>query len=166
MAQANLPTGLVLGGPLYAPGVYSTQATITNAMISATAAIDATKQQHQYVLTRCLTNHGSTPSAVRQTLHTVYGATATLVAMKCGVVTALASGTVTIDLYKNGSSVLSSALTLNSSTGTAFAENDVAGFSSASLVAGDNLELVLTVSSPSGGGGLFATVVIREDAAP
>jgi len=168
MAQAVIPGDLLVTGSLIASsGVYSGTTSVTNSMVSATAAIASTKLQHRRAKVDSLANQGATPSAVRRVIARVYGATATLVAFRVGLVNVLASGTTTVDLYKNGVSVLSATVQLNSTPGTGGTAYDsvAAAFSSTALVAGDVLEVVGTVSAPSGGGGWYTNLVYDEDAA-
>ena len=166
-SQTVFPNGAVFNGAVNATGLYSSQATITNAMVSATAGVEATKLQHQHQHCRSLANHGATPAALRQTIATVRGTTGSVVRFEAGLVTALASGSLTVDLYKNGSTILTAPIALNSSGGTGGTAFDkvAATFASTTLAQGDVLEFVLAVSTPSGGGGLFCQLTTREDAA-
>lgn len=165
MADLTIPLNLRVQGQIYATGgLRGGAATLRNADIATDADIDASKQEHQYSLTIPLTNHGATPAALRQTIHAAYGAAGTVVAASVGVVTAVASGSFTIDIYKNGSSILSSTLTINSSNGTAYAVNDCT-INTAAYDVDDIFEVVQTISTPSGGGGAWLLLTLREDAA-
>lgn len=167
MAQTTMPGDLMVEGTLTARIVASRTASITNAMVSATAAIDATKMQHQHQHPVVLQNHGSAPTAVRKTIARVRGLTGTVVRFEAGIVQPLTVGSVTVDLYKNGSTILSAVITLNTTVGTGgVAYNTVVGtLASASLVQDDVLEVVVAVTTPTGGGGLFCQLTTREDAA-
>jgi hypothetical protein len=134
---------------------------------SATTVIPSAYTKKQHVQCVSIANHGSNPAAVRRTICRIAGATATLTSFKASVTQAIASGTVTIDLYKNGSSILTGTLALSSSGGSGGNAGDVitGTFSSTSSVAGDKFEVVVTVSSPSGGGGLDVQLIYQEDPA-
>ena len=138
---------------------------VTDAMVAALAGIAATKLQHVH-RQEYAQGSASNAAAATQVIHVVLGSTATVVTIKAGaVVPAVGAATATINLYKNGSTILSSSITLNSSQS---ARQLVSGtIASAGLVAGDVLEVVITATA--GGGtlaqGLFVTVDIFEDAA-
>lgn len=159
--------GATFAGPVVCPQLYVNSGTIDDNMVAANANIAATKLQHQHQIVRSLANHGATPSAVRQVLARIYGATGTLFSFRAGLVTALTVGSATVDLYKNGSSILTGTVSLTTSGGSGGTNYDtVAGvLSSASVVAGDVLEVVGTVSTPTGGGGWYVFLGWREDAA-
>lgn len=166
-SPTTFPGDVVIPGTAYVGGIVANPgagAYITNTLISASAAIDSTKlvMERQYVET--LANHGTTPAAVRKTIGICRRTTGTIVGVRAGLVTVLASGTITVDVYKNGTTILTGTITLNSSAGTGGTAYDkVAGtLSVTTLAAGDVLEVVGTVSTPSGGGGWFVEVVTRE----
>lgn len=160
MSSANQVNGSQLvTGTIYAGGF--------SFLSGATSIIPATNLQFQRKETVSLALHGATPSAVRREIMRVNGTTATLQSFKVSLITALASGTLTVDLYKNGSSILTGTVGLNSTGGSGGTNYDiVAGtFSSTAAVAGDVFEVVGTVSTPSGGGGWACQLVYKEDAA-
>lgn len=160
---------LAVEGLIYSRGIVPNTASptggITNAMVAANAGISATKVQQQRIKVESLANHGSAPAAIRKTIQRIFGATATIGSFSASVTQAITSGTVTIDLYKNGSSILTAPLTLNSSAGTGGTAGDIVdgALSSTALAEGDKLEVVVTVSSPSGGGGLDYMLRWLED---
>lgn len=135
---------------------------VSNASIASGAGVDHTKLQHQHRL-----NYGQNGTAAAETrvLHVVRGATATLLDIRAGcVVACVGDSTITIDVKKNGTTVLSSTIQVDSGD-AAYAK--VAGtISGASLVAGDVLTVVVTVSAGTGtlGTGLFVTGTLAEDA--
>jgi hypothetical protein len=139
---------------------------IDNSLISPTAAIDATKSQADRQSIRSLANYGATPAAVRQVIGYVTRAGGgTIVGFSVGVVQAIASGTVTVDLYVAGASVLTAPIALSSAGGSGGSAGDVVAgtIATPALVLGSRIEVVVTVSTPSGGGGLFASLVTREN---
>lgn len=123
--------------------------------------IAATKVEQQYVLT-----YGQTATAVteRRVIHTVYGAVSELVEVDAGApVACIGNATVTYDVRKNGTTVLSALATLNS---TVAAYDLAAGTISVSAaVAGDVFEIVETATVGTGTLATrpFVRLVFRED---
>ncbi len=173
MAQAGYIDGdLTVNGTVYgkgfAPGP-SPLALITDALISATAAIATTKMRHRSIITLPFNaNSGATAAAVIVPAHAVYGATGSIVAYGVGsVAIAVGAATVVLDLLKNGSSILTGTITLDSAN-TARVIEAAPGFTSTNLVVGDLLEAKI-VSATAGGGtipvGAFFRLVVDEDPA-
>lgn len=138
---------------------------ITNAAVDAAAAIEATKiiHQHQPVYAQ---GSATTAAAATETLWIAYGA-ATLVAFRAGSVVAnIGAAACTVDLKKNGTTMLSAVITLDNANTARVSE--AATLSVTSIAAGDVLEIVVTATA--GGGtlatGLFCQAVIREASAP
>lgn len=140
---------------------------LTDAFIAASAGIKATKLQQQREPLVSISNYGSAPAAVRRTIRRINGATGTVTKISAGVTQALTAGSVTVDVLKNGTSILSSAITLNTTPGTGGTAGDVVNgvISTPGLVAGDKLEMNVTVSAPTGGGGCDCQVIFTEDPA-
>lgn len=136
---------------------------VGNTQIAALAGIDASKVIH--FISKCL-SQGSTATASAQSgvIHVAKGA-GTIQAFRAGSVVAnIGAAACTVDLKKNGSSILSSTIALNSSI-SAYAT--VAGtISHTTYVAGDVFEWVVTATA--GGGtlalGLFAQLESFEAA--
>jgi hypothetical protein len=79
---------------------------VGNTQFNAADPLAVANQQHQYVKQLAQVN-GSAAAAERRVIHRVYGATGTLLDFKAGLVTAaVGAATVTVDLRKNGASVL------------------------------------------------------------
>jgi hypothetical protein len=99
-----------------------------------------------------------TATTETKVVHGVFGTTGVLSAIKAGSIGVNAgAATVTIDLKKNGTSILSAVITLNNAN---TARVMVAGtFSATTLAVGDVLELVITATA---GGGTLATGVFVE----
>lgn len=138
--------------------------TIDDADIKAAADIAATKLEHQHQ--KGYAQESDTAAAAEdRVVHAVYGTAGTVVAFEVGVVVAcIGDATITVDLHKNGASILTAAVVLDSGD-AAYAL--VAGtIDTAALVDGDVLEVVITVNAGTGtlGKGVFASVIIREDA--
>lgn len=137
---------------------------VTNAHIAAAAGIEASKLQHPVHETY---SQKSTATAVaeRYVAHVVSGTAATVVRIEAGCVTAcIGDAEVTVDLLKNGVSILSAAITLDS--GQSARDTVVGAISSASLVAADVLEIDVTVAAGTGtlGVGAFAKLQVHESA--
>ena len=165
MALSRVEGDLYVAGTLAAQSLIPSSASVSDDSIQAAAGIDATKLEHRHQLTLSLFKHTEDAATIRRALHRVYGATATLV--KFGVLATVAAGSAssaTVQLKKNGVSILSAAITLDS-TVTAFDLKEPAGYTSTALVAGDVLEVEITaVSGSTLPKGVTAFLVISEDA--
>lgn len=164
-----------VGGDLYVSGALSCGSltppanSVTDAAVATGASgskVSATKLQHQHLKLYAQAS-GTTASTESRVIHYVYGAVGTLVSLKAGnVVAPIGAATVTVNLKKNGSSILTggTAITLDNTT-TAYTGIVSGTFSSAALAAGDVLEFVFTATA--GGGtlptGVWAEVILRED---
>ena len=124
---------------------------LVDADVAAGAAISATKLMHQHSPNYSQPN--TTATSETRILHTVYGATGTITAFKAGsIVLNIGAATVTVDLRKNGTTVLTGVITLDTAN-TAYTP-EAATILSASVVAGDVLSVVITATA---GGGTLAT---------
>jgi hypothetical protein len=138
---------------------------IVDSMISGSANIAATKVQKQFQ--ENYTNADSATTAVSETrvIHAVRGATGTLVEFAAGAVVPLVGAdTCTLDLLKNGTTMLAAPISLlNTDTARLI---KFAGLASNTLVAGDVLEVRVSPTHTSGTlpKGVFARVTVREDA--
>lgn len=149
-------------GPLTCQSFTPPAGCITDAAVQAAANVAASKLEHQHQ--QLLASSGlAAVAALREAIHRVRGSTGTLVAfaawLRQGCV---GDSTVTVDLWKNGASVLTAPLVLNSTHAAFVAVNGT--FSVASLAAGDVLEVNVTVNAGTGtlGQGLGAQVTLRE----
>jgi hypothetical protein len=132
-----------------------------NSNVKTTDPITANKlyHQHQKALGQ---KHTDTAAAERRVIHVAVDA-GTLISFEAmATVANIGDSTVTVNLYKNGSSILSSVPSLTSSN-AAFAR--VAGtFSNAAYVAGDVFEVVITISAGTGtlAKGVNGVLISRE----
>lgn len=144
-----------------------------DAISSATSdMIAADKVIHQFPLNAELAESSTAVANITKLIHTVNGATATIVGIEATVVTVAtgADRTISVDLKKSTAggafaTVLSATCDF---TDASTALTPVAGtVSSASLVQSDLLELVVTVAGAAGNQakGLLVTVFLREDPA-
>ncbi len=153
-----------VNGTLSAKTVSLPAGCVGNAAIAAGAGIDASKQEHQHEKTYAQAS-GSVSATERKVIHVVYGATATILAFRAGSKTACAgAATITVDLLKNGVSILTAVITLDNANTAYIVES--AAVLTPGLVAGDVLEVNITATAGGGtiGNGVFAQVVLEEDA--
>lgn len=137
--------------------------TIVDAQVAPSAGIQASKVIQQ--------KHGrevqsGNATAVTKPIHVAYGA-GTVVAVRVGsVVAATGDSTATIDVKKNGTTILSGAVVLDNAN-TAYI-SEAGTISVPSYDAGDVFTAVVTVSAGSGTlpTGLFVDVAFNEEGAP
>lgn len=132
--------------------------------ISSSTKIDADKAQHLY---RAWTNFdlaiGATPVAREEIVHVCEVAgTIRQFAALCNETGTSAS--VTFDLKKNGTTVLSSVVTITNATADKAVVDGT--LSSTTVAVGDILSIALAVSSSTGMQGPFAWCTIEENGAP
>ena len=129
--------------------------------IEPNAGIEASKVEHRHMPVLGQKN-GAANVAMRQVIHILYGTTGTLLEVRARNITIAGTGTTSIQIKKNGSNILSSALTLAVGDGTTL--KTTSSFTSAALVAGDLLEVDITVSDTDAGQGVSVGLVLDEDA--
>ncbi len=136
---------------------------IGNAQVKSSDPIAADKLQHQH--RAVYAQESATPAADEaRVIHVVKGAAGTLKTFKAGSVVAnIGAATVTVDLKKNGVSVLTAPISLDSGDAAyALVEGTI---SSAAVAAGDVLEVV--IDGTAGGGtlakGVFCSLDLWED---
>ena len=137
--------------------------TITDTHISAGAGVDASKLEHRFekTISQKLAVDAASEAHVA---HAVYGTTGTLLAFRAGAVTPAGSATsVAVDLKKNGTTVLSSTITLNNTQSAYQLVNGT--ISSASLATGDVLTVHFTLTGTNEPQGVFCQIIWNEDAA-
>lgn len=138
-------------------------ASIVNADISAAAAIETTKLRHRHVRSWAQPNTAAT--AETRTLHVVM-LPGLINAVKVGsIAAAIGDSTVTVDVKKNNVSVLSSTVTLNSSNTARIAVSGTVNSAVDDVVAGDWIEVVITIAAGTGTlpTGVFVQVEIDEN---
>jgi hypothetical protein len=134
-----------------------------NAQIGTTNPIEAEKLKHQYVQ-RLSQAHGTASTDERRVVH-VARASGSVVGVEAGpVVVAVGDSTVTVDVKKNGTTILSGVITIDS--GDAAFDKVAGAISVASYVTGDVFEVIIdaTVGTGTLPQGVFASVVFREGA--
>jgi hypothetical protein len=139
---------------------------ITNTAVAAAAGIAASKLQHQHQPVVSSADQNTTIASSRQVIHCCRGATATITSFNaCLTVLANAgAATVTVDLLKNGTTILTAPISISSAD--AIRSLEAGTLSSSSLVAGDILEVDVVATAGGGtlGKGLLAVLNVREDA--
>ena len=148
-------------GTLTAKALNIPSGTVDNSDVQGGAGIEASKLEHQFQK-EFAQESSATPTTETKVVHVVRGATADFVSFACGMVDTGTSGSVTVDVKKNGTSILSSPVTVD------FNDADRAiltgTITTTTAVVGDVIEITITDSS-SDGSGAFGQIVIREDAA-
>ena len=132
--------------------------------VEASAGIEASKLEHQHRATYAQESATTAAAANDRVIHVVKGTTGTLKTFSAGCVVAnIGNSTIDVDLHKNGVSVLTAAISIDSGD-AAYAI--VAGIiDTAAVVADDVLEVVVTVTAGTGtlGKGVFASLDLWED---
>jgi len=166
MATAEVITGdVVIRGNLQPSTISQPANSIADVNVGTPAAgaagVASSKLNHRYH------KHWPQPNTTATTetrpLFITYGTSGTLVAFKAGSIAPCAgAATITIDLYKNGASVLSAPITLNSSNVARVAT--LGTITAATTAAGDWFDAVITATAGGGtlGTGLFVELVIDE----
>jgi hypothetical protein len=160
-AQSILEGDVHVTGVLTAADMRPSTGSITNAMVDAAAAIDATKVQQQYLASYRV----ATPVTVTEYTHIARGA-GTIVGVRAVIDTAPAAGnSYTIDVQKNGVTILSSTISVTDATTP---DSILTGtLSVTSYVANDLFRVVVTTTGGgSKGTGLLVQTILRESANP
>lgn len=162
MSLLRVPSDLHVEGQITAEAMIVPANAVTDASVSSTAAIQATKLFHQQL--KSYSQPNTTATTETKVIHVARagGSVAEFYAGSIGVCAGAA--TITIDLKKNGTSILSAVITLNSSNTARVAVG--ASVSTPNYVAGDVFEIVATATAGGGtlGTGLFAQMTAQEAA--
>ena len=164
MGNARIDGNLVVSGRVTSQFLDIPDQAVTDARVSSSAGIQASKLQQQHPL-RFSDESAATAADKAHALGVVRGNVGSVVDFEAGVVVAnIGDSTIAVDLLKNGASILSAAISLSSAQ-AAYA-TVVGTIDTPSLVDGDVLEVSIdaTVGSGTLGKGLFAQATIREDA--
>lgn len=162
MPLQTIPNNVHVAGTLSAENMALPDETVGDDQVEAGANISADKLQHKHFTHYA--QDSTTDAAVERKVLYVAKVAATLVRFAAGSVSpAAAAGNAVVDLLKNGVSVLSAAITLDSGN-AAYALEDAAGFSSTALAAGDVLEFKLTSAAATTPKGVFCQLIVNENA--
>jgi hypothetical protein len=163
MASSTVDGDLFVGGTLRARAAQLPSSCVGDAQVSGASPVTAAKLRHRHAVSEAQA-HGSA-SAARRTVVRVAHGDGEVVAVRAGVsVACVGDSTITVDVKKNGTTILSGTIGLDSGD-AAFAK--VAGtISDDEYVAGDVFETVVTVAAGTGtlGQGVFVDVVFDEEA--
>lgn len=162
MAITTIPTDLNVQGNITARSFSIPAGAIGDTQVSSSANIAASKLGHIHRVFR-----GQAGAAASETsaVHYVVGATGTVSSIVAGAITpAVGADTCTVDVKKNGTSILSSAISLTNSQ-AAYAVVSGA-ISTAGLVVGDVISVVITPSHSTGtlASGVFVAIDVWEAA--
>jgi hypothetical protein len=160
-ATTKLDGDVYVTGHLQARTLKIPAGTVTDAAVGEDAAIAATKIQKPRLLTY---SRDGTAASATVPLYECRGATATVVDVRVGSVgVAVGAATVTVDIKKNGTTILSGVVTLDNGNVARVSEPGTVALDD--LVTGDWLDVVVTATA--GGGtlptGLLVQVEIFED---
>lgn len=138
--------------------------TVGDAGVTAASPLNTTKTRRRFNKGYAQNVGAAAASVTGVVVHVVYGAVGTVIAVRAGVVVAaVGAATVTIDIKKNGTTILTAVITLDVANTIYIVE--AGSVSVSGLVAGDVLTAVLVATA--GGGtlpqGVFVDVVIDED---
>jgi len=140
---------------------------IGDAQVDGTRPITAPKLEHQFVKTYWQGRGAAVAAKTGEPVHLAYGAgTVVDVSAEVSVPGVTWTGNATVDLKKNGTSVLTAPITID---GTAAAFTPVVGGIAAAAYAADAVfEVVVTFAAGTGTPpqGLAVRLVLREAAAP
>lgn len=138
--------------------------TITNAKVNSGADVAHTKLEHQHRIPYAQPNTAAT--AETRVVYRCYGASGVVLSVHVGsIAKAVGDAVATVDVKKNGTTILSAPVTLNSSNTNRVAV--AATLSVTTLAAGDVLEVVTTATIGTGTlpTGVFASINVSEKAA-
>jgi hypothetical protein len=161
---SRLEGNYYIAGNLSAQSMTIPDLVIGNSQIAAGAAIDPLKLRHQHRHTYAQPNTAATSET--KVLHVVYGVTGSVVRFEAGsIVKAVGNSTVTVDLKKNGTTVLSAPITLDNTSANRGVQS--ATISVPALADNDVLEVttVATIGTGTLPTGVYASLTVHEDAA-
>lgn len=136
---------------------------VTASRVAAGAQIEPTKLQQRQRVPWKQGNSDDDAVSKTQVIYILTGATGTVREFKAGCVTPCTTGaSITVDLRKNGTTILSASITLNQSQTARQVVS--AAIQTMAVAVGDVLEVVVTATPGTGtiGKGLFGTMLIDE----
>jgi hypothetical protein len=158
----TIPGDLRVRGNVNANGYNFPANSIGDSQFNSANPLGATKQVHQHN-ERYSQVHGSAATTARVPIHTAFDAGAVIdIRAKCSVIP-IGDSTVTVDLYKNGSSILTGVITLDNTVAANVSETT--GITApGTYVEDDEFHVVVTATVGTGTlpQGLSVLVVFRE----
>lgn len=164
MGQTRFDQDVHVNGTLSAKTLDIPASTIVDADVSSAADIGQGKLEHQHA--KHYSQANAAASDETRMLHVVYGASGTILDFRAGsIAKAVGDSTVTVDLKKNGTTVLSSVITLDNANTNRVAEAGT--LSVTTLTNGDVLEVVIdaTIGTGTLPTGVFCELRLKEKAA-
>ncbi len=153
MPTGRVTSDLIVDGYLTVSGGMAIPAgAVSNSQVVGSAGISASKLQHSP--RKAYSQPNTTATSETRIIHVAHGA-GTLLGFKAGsIVAAIGAATVTVNLLKNGTTMLSSVITLDSAN-AAYTPED-ATLSVTSIAANDVLTIAIVATA---GGGTLPTGV-------
>lgn len=159
-----------IDGSLYVTGTLKVgsmdlpAASVTDANMDPANPIDVDKQIHQYVHTYSQ-NRAAAVAAERKAVFSATG-DGVLVNVQAGVTqAAVGDSTITVDVYKNGVSVLTGVLTIDSGDAAFATQTAAVTVGSEGYSAGQVFEVVIAVSAGTGTlpRGVYVSLTVNEE---
>lgn len=161
--QFQVPGDMFVNGTFRANAMDIPDNSVSNSTFDISAPLDATKQFHQYLVKL---NQNGTASTETRTVHQAYGDGRLIVAYATIKTAAIGAATVTLDVKKNGTSILSGAWVIGNTTVAFGVSLGTLNPASQDYLQDDVFEI--TATAAAGGGtlptGLLVTLVLREGA--
>ena len=165
MATTRFESDLHVAGGISSETMSIPAATVTNAMVNGSAGIATTKLVHRYHAMYAQES-ATTAADEARPLFVVYGATGTVQSFKAGSVVAnIGDSAVEVDLLKDGVSILTAVISLDS-TNAAYTP-EAGTINTAAVVAGDVLEVSIdaTIGTGTLALGVYCELMVDEVAA-
>lgn len=163
MAVNVIDGDLTVRGTLAPTALNAPAGCIGDTQASGSSPLGVTKTTHRHVRTLAQV-HGSAASAERRAVHRAHAA-GTVAAVRVGVVVAcIGDSTITVDVQKNGTTILSAPVVIDNANAAYAVE--AGSVSVAAYVADDVFEVLVTVSAGTGtlGQGLTVDLILSEAA--
>ena len=145
--SSNVDGDLHVKGSLTANKFTPPASSIGDDAVKAAAKLAASKLEHQHRQVHAQPN--TTATAETRPLHVCYGATGKIKDFRAGsIAPCTGNATITVDLKKNGTSVLCGPITLDNANTARVAEAGTV--TTDTMVVGDLLEVVITVNAGTG----------------
>lgn len=137
---------------------------IGDSSIRTGEAIGSEKLEHQIYRELALSNHATTPSVERRFLHCAYAA-GEIVSFSIGCTVApTGADTVTVQLKKNGTNLLTGNVVLDSGNANFIPEDGTP--TTPTYSAGDVFEIDVSAVSGTTAKGLFVRLIVKENPTP
>lgn len=162
--MGNLSEDIYFSGNVRCKNIILNAGAVDDNAIADDAGITYDKLEHEHRIHYSQPNTTATSEA--KAVYRCRGATGTILNIEAGSIGACAgSATITVDVKKNGTTVLASAIVLDSGNVAYTAESG--SVSVEDMVAGDVLTVHATAAAGSGtlGTGLYVSISVAEDAA-